>query len=120
MTSSVAGLTHLQGPSGQRRIVRRQCDEDESRGQAPSEDDDTNWMVSPESTDGTNSLFMNSPVGTAIFRPVAGMVRVTGWAMVCRRWVRMVVEERRGSAGRTGVEQLLGVAEYKERHRDGR
>ena len=38
----------------------------------------TYWMVSVESTDGTNSLLMNKPVGTVIFLPVAGMVRVTG------------------------------------------
>ena len=40
-------------------------------------------MVSFESTEGTNSLLMKSPVGTAIFLVDAGMAMETGVAMVC-------------------------------------
>lgn len=40
-------------------------------------------MVSFESTEGTNSLLMKSPVGTEIFLVDAGMAMETGVAMVC-------------------------------------
>lgn len=63
-------------------------------------------MVSLESTDGTNSLLMNSPVGTLIFLPVAATVISVGWAMLARcRW-----EDRRARRGKdkrgNGIVQL--------------
>ena len=54
----------------------------------------THWIVSFESTDGTNSLLMKSPVGTVICLPVAEMVSVTGLAIVCcAGWAKVVVNE---------------------------
>ena len=63
----------------------------------------THSIFSVESTDGTNSLLMNNPVGTVIVLPEAATVSVTGWAMVCscRRLLRTKVEvdERERSTG---------------------
>ena len=51
----------------------------------------THWIVSFESTDGTNALLMKSPVGTVIFLLVPGTVTVAAWAMTCRRLEKVLV-----------------------------
>ena len=65
-------------------------------------------MVSFESTEGTNSLLMKSPVGTEIFLVDAGMAMETGVAMVCWWWVKMVGSERE----RSGVAKVRLVSPW--------
>lgn len=70
MVSSVAGLTQL-------KEVRIEPDRIRARTVAV-----THWIFSCESTEGTNSLLMKSPVGTLSFLPVCATVISTGLAIV--------------------------------------
>jgi hypothetical protein len=66
ITSSVDGLMHL-------ACGARSASAVEQRRTAGSGDRhwrSTDWSFSCESVDGTHSLLMNSPVGTAIFFPL--------------------------------------------------
>ena len=71
ITSSVAGLIALSSKirMQNRNLIAKSTDS----------------ISSCESTEGTNSLLMKSPVGTEIFLPEDGIVIFTDWAIVGRR-----------------------------------
>lgn len=71
MTSSVDGFTALQQTSAPDTYHPIQ--------------NQTYWISSLESTEGTNSLLMNSPVGTRIDLLSLGIATETGWDMVVRK-----------------------------------
>lgn len=91
-----------------RRIDASAANISQQRGPIHSTIPRTHSIVSFESTDGTNWLLMNSPVGTLIVLPVAGTAISTTAAIVSVRWMVVVERRRRDPAD----DLLIYVREY--------